>query len=203
MWSQVSYYFMVFELELCLIPVHRIHSLIGYLPSCMASPLVSLLHPGRVVVPDHSLDIREFCPSCPVRIEIGSCRGPASFAQTREFESLPRRVRPGIAEGSCFELASFEDELLGGPPLDLCLMLREFGFSAIVLVIALIATLLDPHYTDLSYVKETKHWPPSLVKVEDIDAYAPKDLLIVTTGSQAEPRAALNLASYGGTIVSN
>ncbi|KAG2676178.1 hypothetical protein I3760_12G040900 [Carya illinoinensis] len=37
------------------------------------------------------------------------------------------------------------------------------------------------------------------VKVEDIDAYAPKDLLIVTTGSQAEPRAALNLASYGGS----
>ncbi|KAF5457854.1 hypothetical protein F2P56_021931 [Juglans regia] len=26
-----------------------------------------------------------------------------------------------------------------------------------------IATLLDPHYTDVSYVKETKHWPPSLV----------------------------------------
>ncbi|KAL9459548.1 hypothetical protein AB3S75_002865 [Citrus x aurantiifolia] len=26
-----------------------------------------------------------------------------------------------------------------------------------------IATLLDPHYTDLSYVKDTKHWPPSLV----------------------------------------
>ncbi|KAB5548255.1 hypothetical protein DKX38_011661 [Salix brachista] len=25
-----------------------------------------------------------------------------------------------------------------------------------------IATTLDPHYTDLSYVKETKHWPPSL-----------------------------------------
>ncbi|KAI9108745.1 hypothetical protein K1719_020050 [Acacia pycnantha] len=41
--------------------------------------------------------------------------------------------------------------------------------------------------------------PSSLVKVEDIDAYAPKDLLIVTTGSQAEPRAALNLASYGGS----
>ncbi|XP_054806130.1 ribonuclease J isoform X2 [Prosopis cineraria] len=40
--------------------------------------------------------------------------------------------------------------------------------------------------------------PSTLVKVEDIDAYAPKDLLIVTTGSQAEPRAALNLASYGG-----
>ncbi|KAI9108917.1 hypothetical protein K1719_020222 [Acacia pycnantha] len=38
-----------------------------------------------------------------------------------------------------------------------------------------------------------------MVKVEDIDAYAPKDLLIVTTGSQAEPRAALNLASYGGS----
>nr|CAD1829473.1 unnamed protein product [Ananas comosus var. bracteatus] len=31
-------------------------------------PLVSLLHPGRLVVPDHTLDIREFCPSCPVRI---------------------------------------------------------------------------------------------------------------------------------------
>ncbi|KAJ4819090.1 TPR repeat protein [Rhynchospora pubera] len=26
-----------------------------------------------------------------------------------------------------------------------------------------IATLLDPHYTDISYVRETKHWPPSLV----------------------------------------
>ncbi|KAF5727654.1 hypothetical protein HS088_TW22G01350 [Tripterygium wilfordii] len=26
-----------------------------------------------------------------------------------------------------------------------------------------IATVLDPHYTDLSYVKDTKHWPPSLV----------------------------------------
>lgn len=26
-----------------------------------------------------------------------------------------------------------------------------------------LATLLDPRYTDLSYVRETKHWPPSLV----------------------------------------
>ncbi|XP_068646107.1 ribonuclease J-like [Aristolochia californica] len=41
--------------------------------------------------------------------------------------------------------------------------------------------------------------PSTLVKVEDIDAYAQKDLLIVTTGSQAEPRAALNLASYGSS----
>ncbi|XP_043724040.1 ribonuclease J-like isoform X3 [Telopea speciosissima] len=41
--------------------------------------------------------------------------------------------------------------------------------------------------------------PSTLVKMEDIDAYAPKDLLIVTTGSQAEPRAALNLASYGSS----
>ncbi|KAL9673321.1 hypothetical protein QQ045_029577 [Rhodiola kirilowii] len=41
--------------------------------------------------------------------------------------------------------------------------------------------------------------PSTLVKVEDIDAFAPKDLLIVTTGSQAEPRAALNLASYGSS----
>ncbi|RHN63387.1 putative beta-lactamase [Medicago truncatula] len=39
----------------------------------------------------------------------------------------------------------------------------------------------------------------TLVKVEDMHAYAPKDLLIVTTGSQAEPRAALNLASYGSS----
>ncbi|KAG9155963.1 hypothetical protein Leryth_012040 [Lithospermum erythrorhizon] len=41
--------------------------------------------------------------------------------------------------------------------------------------------------------------PSTLVKVEDIDGYAPKDLLIVTTGSQAEPRAALNLASFGSS----
>ncbi|KAK8939095.1 hypothetical protein KSP39_PZI011248 [Platanthera zijinensis] len=41
--------------------------------------------------------------------------------------------------------------------------------------------------------------PSTLVKVEEIDAYAPSDLLIVTTGSQAEPRAALNLASFGGS----
>ncbi|KAL5208277.1 hypothetical protein ABZP36_032712 [Zizania latifolia] len=41
--------------------------------------------------------------------------------------------------------------------------------------------------------------PSTLVKVEDMDAYAPQDLLVVTTGSQAEPRAALNLASYGGS----
>ncbi|CAK9236232.1 unnamed protein product [Sphagnum tenellum] len=39
--------------------------------------------------------------------------------------------------------------------------------------------------------------PSILVKAEDMDAYAPKDLLVVTTGSQAEPRAALNLASLG------
>lgn len=26
-----------------------------------------------------------------------------------------------------------------------------------------IATLLDPRFTDVSYVIETKHWPPSLV----------------------------------------
>ncbi|RLM79420.1 ribonuclease J isoform X1 [Panicum miliaceum] len=41
--------------------------------------------------------------------------------------------------------------------------------------------------------------PSTLVKAEDMDAYAPKDLLVVTTGSQGEPRAALNLASYGGS----
>ncbi|KAJ3678136.1 hypothetical protein LUZ60_001939 [Juncus effusus] len=40
--------------------------------------------------------------------------------------------------------------------------------------------------------------PSTLIKIEDMGSYAPKDLLIVTTGSQAEPRAALNLASYGG-----
>ncbi|KAK8966204.1 hypothetical protein KSP40_PGU019952 [Platanthera guangdongensis] len=26
-----------------------------------------------------------------------------------------------------------------------------------------IATLLDPHYADISYVRDEKHWPPSLV----------------------------------------
>lgn len=41
--------------------------------------------------------------------------------------------------------------------------------------------------------------PSTLVKPEDMDAYAPKDLLVVTTGSQAEPRAALNLASFGSS----
>ncbi|XXG45032.1 hypothetical protein AAC387_Pa02g0226 [Persea americana] len=41
--------------------------------------------------------------------------------------------------------------------------------------------------------------PSTLVKADEIDAYAPKDLLIVTTGSQAEPRAALNLASFGSS----
>lgn len=41
--------------------------------------------------------------------------------------------------------------------------------------------------------------PSTLVKVEDMDGYAPKDLLIVTTGSQGEPRAALNLASFGSS----
>eukprot|EP01018_Ginkgo_biloba_P034064 Gb_26634 [translate_table: standard] len=41
--------------------------------------------------------------------------------------------------------------------------------------------------------------PSTLVKAEDMDAYAPNDLLIVTTGSQAEPRAALNLASFGSS----
>lgn len=27
-----------------------------------------------------------------------------------------------------------------------------------------IATMLDPHYFDLSYVKNTRHWPPSLIE---------------------------------------
>lgn len=26
-----------------------------------------------------------------------------------------------------------------------------------------LATLLDPRYTDISYVRETRHWPPSLI----------------------------------------
>ncbi|KAI8543954.1 hypothetical protein RHMOL_Rhmol08G0257500 [Rhododendron molle] len=41
--------------------------------------------------------------------------------------------------------------------------------------------------------------PSTLVKAEDIDDYSPNNLLIVTTGSQAEARAALNLASYGSS----
>ncbi|GJP70920.1 hypothetical protein CLOP_g1814 [Closterium sp. NIES-67] len=39
--------------------------------------------------------------------------------------------------------------------------------------------------------------PSVLLKAEDMSAFSPRDLLIVTTGSQGEPRAALNLASYG------
>ncbi|CAI7898123.1 unnamed protein product, partial [Closterium sp. NIES-54] len=39
--------------------------------------------------------------------------------------------------------------------------------------------------------------PCAQLKAEDMSAFSPRDLLIVTTGSQGEPRAALNLASYG------
>eukprot|EP00271_Cylindrocystis_brebissonii_P002899 TRINITY_DN13655_c0_g2_i1.p1 TRINITY_DN13655_c0_g2~~TRINITY_DN13655_c0_g2_i1.p1 ORF type:complete len:1160 (-),score=309.56 TRINITY_DN13655_c0_g2_i1:418-3897(-) len=39
--------------------------------------------------------------------------------------------------------------------------------------------------------------PASLVRAEDMKNYAPHELIIVTTGSQAEPQAALNLASLG------
>lgn len=53
-------------------------------------------------------------------------------------------------------------------------------------------------YLDAAWKDGQAPFDPSiLVKAEDIDSYAPKDLLIVTTGSQAEPRAALNLASLG------
>eukprot|EP00850_Spirogloea_muscicola_P004499 SM000019S05043 [mRNA] locus=s19:621691:627160:- [translate_table: standard] len=41
--------------------------------------------------------------------------------------------------------------------------------------------------------------PSILVKAEDMSSYSPRDLLVVTTGSQAEPRAALNLASFGSS----
>lgn len=41
--------------------------------------------------------------------------------------------------------------------------------------------------------------PRELIEAEDIDKYDPNELLIVTTGSQGEPRAALTLASYGGS----
>eukprot|EP00897_Mesotaenium_endlicherianum_P003311 jgi/Mesen1/3007/ME000177S02277 len=39
--------------------------------------------------------------------------------------------------------------------------------------------------------------PSILLKAEEMGGFNPRDLLIVTTGSQAEPRAALNLASFG------
>nr|CAD1835013.1 unnamed protein product [Ananas comosus var. bracteatus] len=45
------------------------HSFIdGLFAELHGIPLTSLLHPGRVIVLDHSLDIREFCPSCPVQV---------------------------------------------------------------------------------------------------------------------------------------
>nr|CAD1837632.1 unnamed protein product [Ananas comosus var. bracteatus] len=45
------------------------HSFIDWLfTELHGIPLVSLLHPGHVVVPGHILDIRDYCPSCPVRV---------------------------------------------------------------------------------------------------------------------------------------
>eukprot|EP00793_Prasinoderma_coloniale_P002031 PRCOL_00002539-RA len=41
--------------------------------------------------------------------------------------------------------------------------------------------------------------PSELVAPGDINNYAPNELFVVTTGSQAEPRAALNLASEGAS----
>ncbi|BFI30298.1 ribonuclease J [Marchantia polymorpha subsp. ruderalis] len=53
-------------------------------------------------------------------------------------------------------------------------------------------------YLDAAWKDGQAPFDPSLlVKAEDMGAYSPRDLLIVTTGSQAEPRAALNLASFG------
>ncbi|KAL3693663.1 hypothetical protein R1sor_007314 [Riccia sorocarpa] len=53
-------------------------------------------------------------------------------------------------------------------------------------------------YLDAAWKDGQAPFDPSLlVKAEDMGAYSPRDLLIVTTGSQAEPRAALNLASLG------
>lgn len=55
-------------------------------------------------------------------------------------------------------------------------------------------------YLDAAWKDGQAPFDPSvLIKPEDMDSYAPKDLLIVTTGSQAEPRAALNLASLGSS----
>eukprot|EP00250_Pteridium_aquilinum_P012858 c20989_g1_i1 orf=816-3770(-) len=55
-------------------------------------------------------------------------------------------------------------------------------------------------YLDAAWKDGQAPFDPSiLVKPEDMDLYAPRDLLIVTTGSQAEPRAALNLASLGSS----
>ncbi|KAG0484859.1 hypothetical protein HPP92_008938 [Vanilla planifolia] len=65
----------------------------------------------------------------------------------------------------------------------------------LVLVGMSLRTYLDAAFRDGKAPMD----PSTLVKIEEIDGYAPKDLLIVTTGSQAEPRAALNLASFGGS----
>ncbi|WOK96599.1 hypothetical protein Cni_G05306 [Canna indica] len=71
----------------------------------------------------------------------------------------------------------------------------DFTGRKMVLVGMSLRTYLDAAFKDGKAPID----PSTLVKVEDIDAYAPKDLLIVTTGSQAEPRAALNLASFGSS----
>ncbi|GJP71570.1 hypothetical protein CLOP_g2396 [Closterium sp. NIES-67] len=53
-------------------------------------------------------------------------------------------------------------------------------------------------YLDAAFRDGQAPFDPSvLLKAEDMSAFSPRDLLIVTTGSQGEPRAALNLASYG------
>ncbi|XP_024538284.1 uncharacterized protein LOC9656142 [Selaginella moellendorffii] len=55
-------------------------------------------------------------------------------------------------------------------------------------------------YIDAAWKDGQAPFDPSiLVKAEDMGAYSPKDLLIVTTGSQGETRSALNLASFGSS----
>eukprot|EP00252_Welwitschia_mirabilis_P011267 TRINITY_DN2535_c0_g1_i1.p1 TRINITY_DN2535_c0_g1~~TRINITY_DN2535_c0_g1_i1.p1 ORF type:complete len:875 (+),score=199.16 TRINITY_DN2535_c0_g1_i1:172-2796(+) len=71
----------------------------------------------------------------------------------------------------------------------------EFTGRKMVLFGMALKTYLDAAWKD----GQAPFDPSTLVKPEDMEEYAPKDLVIVTTGSQGEPRAALNLASFGGS----
>eukprot|EP00252_Welwitschia_mirabilis_P010958 TRINITY_DN2467_c0_g2_i1.p1 TRINITY_DN2467_c0_g2~~TRINITY_DN2467_c0_g2_i1.p1 ORF type:complete len:972 (+),score=187.63 TRINITY_DN2467_c0_g2_i1:36-2918(+) len=52
-------------------------------------------------------------------------------------------------------------------------------------------------YLDSAWKSGKAPFDPSiLIKATEMDEYAPKDLVIVTTGSQGEPYAALNIASF-------
>ncbi|AQK44655.1 RNA-metabolising metallo-beta-lactamase family protein, partial [Zea mays] len=144
-------------------------------------------------------------PSCP-RTTSMSEQGVASKAWRGDGLSQPR----GEVFFPCFLCETGEDQLADeaatGSRAELQQDLAMANRGIVTHRGFLNATLLAPSWSkvnrkSLVFVKPGLLWLSMLlgplIKVEDMDAYAPKDLLVVTTGSQGEPRAALNLASYG------